>query len=88
MSFNDNFEPYSETNDAVQITWHRCVFRLPLYFALTDLTIILIRKDMMNIIENSKFAWCCRQFLFSSFVAACSGNDDTVTSEITIPRTF
>ncbi len=38
---------------------------------------------MKNIIEKFQFAWCCRH-CFSSFVAACSGNDDTVT-EITIP---
>lgn len=41
---------------------------------------------MKNIIEKFQICLVLSALLFSSFVAACSGNDDTVTPEITIPR--
>ena len=40
---------------------------------------------MKNIIEKFQICLVLSALLFSSFVAACSGNDDTVTPEITIP---
>lgn len=41
---------------------------------------------MKNIIEKFQICLVLSALLFSSFVAACSGNDDTVTPEINDSR--